>query len=116
MKKHTGGCHCGKVRYEAETDLNTVISCNCSHCEKKGFLLSFIGAEQFKLLQGENDLNEYLFNKKKIQHLTCKNCGIQSFGKGTSKEGKLTIALNVRCLDGIDINSLKITAVDGKNW
>ncbi|MEK7567994.1 MAG: hypothetical protein AAB513_03695 [Patescibacteria group bacterium] len=65
MKKYTGGCHCGAVPYEVETDLEKIISCNCSHCEKKGLLLVFVDKDKFKLLKGEDNLTEYKFNKKK---------------------------------------------------
>jgi hypothetical protein len=114
MKTHTGGCHCGAVRYEAQTDLANVIDCDCSHCAKKGFLLSFIPASQFNLLSGEDHLTEYRFNTKNIAHLTCKICGVQSFGKGKNKAGEETISLNVRCLDDVDLATLAVTHFEGK--
>jgi hypothetical protein len=60
---HQGGCHCGKVRFEATTDLAHVISCNCSICTKHGLLLTFLPATKFTLLDGEEQLEEYRFNK-----------------------------------------------------
>ncbi|MDB5187981.1 MAG: aldehyde-activating protein [Candidatus Kaiserbacteria bacterium] len=116
MKKHSGGCHCKAVRYEVETDLEKVIECNCSHCAIKGLLLTFVPATQFTLLQGEDNLTEYRFNTHKIQHLFCKTCGVESFGRGTNKEGAATIAINARCLDDIDLASLTRTPVDGKSY
>ncbi len=113
---YTGHCHCGAVRYEAETDLAQVLSCNCSHCTQHGLLLNFIPAAQFKLLSGGDNLTEYRFNKKMIAHLFCKTCGIESFARGKGKEGNDTVALNVRCLDGVDVDSLTLTPFDGKNW
>ncbi len=81
---HTGGCHCGKVRYEAKVDLGApVIACNCSMCGRTGTLLSFVPATQFKLLSGEDSLTDYQFNKKAIHHLFCKVCGVKSFARGT---------------------------------
>ena len=115
MKKYTGGCHCGKARYEVSTDLNTVITCNCSHCEKRGLLLTFVPPEQFKLLSGEESLSEYQFNKKVIHHLFCPACGVESFARGTSPDGKSMYAINVRCLDGINLGSLTLKSVDGRS-
>ena len=41
-QKHLGGCHCGKVRYEATVDLDSeVMARNCSMCRRKGTLLTF---------------------------------------------------------------------------
>jgi len=114
-KKYTGGCHCGKVRYEVTTDLGKVISCNCSICSKKGTLLNFVGAEQFKLLSGEDSLTDYQFNKHIIHHLFCSTCGIPSFARGTGPKGQKMVAINARCLDDLDVSSLELTQFDGKS-
>lgn len=116
---HTGGCHCGKVHYEVTTDLGPdqgmVISCNCSICSKRGSLLTFVPADQFTLKSGEGALSEYTFNKHVIHHKFCKTCGILSFANGVGPDGKEMVAINVRCLDDIDLGSLKVTEFDGKS-
>lgn len=115
-KKYSGGCHCGKVRYEAKLDLgNPVTSCNCSICGKAGTLLSFVPESQFSLLSGEDALTEYKFNKMHINHLFCRVCGIKSFARGTAKDGTGMVAVNVRCLDDVNLDSLKIRTFDGKS-
>jgi len=39
MKKHQGGCHCGRVRFEVlASSVINVSQCNCSICSKSGFL------------------------------------------------------------------------------
>lgn len=116
MKTYTGGCHCGAVAFEATSGLETVMECNCSHCSKKGFLLTFIPAEQFTLLSGEENLTLYQFNRKHIEHLFCNVCGVESFARGKGKDGSPTIMLNVRCLNDIDTSTLSITPVDGKSF
>lgn len=116
VKTYRGACHCESVVYEATADIDTVMSCNCSICSKKGHLLAFTGSDQFKLLKGQDALSEYFFYKKKIAHLFCKHCGIGTFGRGTSPDGKAMIALNVRCLDNVDIQALTIKLVDGKSF
>ncbi|HET8575400.1 MAG TPA: GFA family protein [Candidatus Paceibacterota bacterium] len=116
MKKYTGSCHCGKVRFEVETDLEKVISCNCSHCGRKGFLLNFVAPEQFTLLSGENEQTEYLFNKKNVHHLFCPVCGVESFARGTNPDGTEKIAVNVRCFENFDLESITPIAVNGKDF
>ena len=115
VNTYTGSCHCGKVRFEASTDLKTVMQCNCSICSRAGYLLTFVAPEQFKLLEGEGALKDYQFNKKNIHHVFCSNCGVRGFGRGTGPGGKQMYAVNVRCLEGVDIGGLKITPVDGKS-
>lgn len=115
-KNFRGACHCEAIVYEVSADIGTVISCNCSICSKKGHLLAFTGVDQFKLLKGEDALMEYRFHKKKIAHLFCKHCGIGTFGRGTTPDGKSMVAINVRCLDNVDISALTIKSVDGKSF
>jgi hypothetical protein len=92
-----------------------VKECNCSHCSKKGYLLHFVPAEAFTLLQGEDALSDYQFNKHVIHHLFCKTCGIGSFARGTGPGGKQLVALNARCLDGLDLAAVPRVAVDGRS-
>ena len=113
---YKGSCHCGKVSYEVKTDLGQVISCNCSICSKKGHLLTFVPPDQFRLLAGKEEaLTDYQFNNHVIHHLFCPSCGIQSFARGKKRDGTAMMAINVRCLDGVEIDKLKITAVDGRS-
>lgn len=113
---HQGGCHCGKVRYEVEMELKKAISCNCSICSKRGSLLDFVPASNFKLLSGENSLTDYQFNKKAIHHLFCSTCGILSFGRGALPDGTQMVAINVRCLDGFDPDKITIESINGKDF
>ena len=113
MQKYTGGCHCQAVRYEVEADLAQTFTCNCSYCEPKGFIMAFVPGASFTLLSGEEMLTEYRFNKKKIAHLFCKVCGVQSFGRGTDDAGNPTVMINVRCLEGVDITTLQSGTFDG---
>ncbi len=114
-KKYAGGCQCGKVRYEVRLDLDKgVMACNCSMCGKSGTLLSFVPASDFELRSGEESLKDYQFNKHVIHHLFCANCGIKSFSRG-EKAGQPMVAVNVRCLDDVDVGTLKISHFDGRS-
>jgi hypothetical protein len=113
---YSGGCQCAKVRFEVEMDIGEVLACNCSRCARLGSLLAFAPATQFKLLCGDSDLTKFEFNRHRVQHQFCSTCGIQSFAIGTHpKTGVQMAAINVRCLDEVDLDSLKIKRVDGKS-
>lgn len=113
---NSGGCHCGKVRFSADVDLSQpVIECNCSHCQRKGFLLAFGPKSAMSVESGEDALIEYRFNTHKIAHQFCQTCGVAPFAWGESKEGAPTVAVNVRCLDGVDLGALTRMAWDGAN-
>ncbi|XXZ56629.1 GFA family protein [Sorangium sp. So ce341] len=116
LKTYTGGCHCGKVRYDVKVDLSAPVGvCNCSRCSKLGVMLAFAPADQFTLKQGGDVLTDYQFNKKVIHHTFCSVCGIESFARGIGPDGKEMCAINVRCLDDVDIESLKTMKFDGKS-
>ena len=116
MKTYTGSCQCGALQFTIKADITNIIECNCSHCFKKGLKLIFVPQDNFTLNQGENSLSEYRFNTKKIQHLFCTTCGIQAFGFGQDNEGNRTVAVNVRCLDDVDLDSFSVTKVNGKDF
>jgi hypothetical protein len=114
-KTYTGGCHCGAVRFKVELALEGAMACNCSICGKSGWMLTFAPAERFELLSGQEALTDYQFGKKKIHHLFCKRCGVRSFSRGAKPGGGEVAAVNVRCLDGVDLAALPVRAFDGKS-
>ena len=109
MKKtYTGGCHCGAVRFEADIDLSAgTFKCNCSICSMNRFWPAVVRADAFRLMAGEADLTEYLFNTPKNHHFFCKHCGVRSFGRGEAPQlGGTVYGINVNCLDDVDLNEL----------
>lgn len=117
LQTYSGGCHCGKVRFQVEMDVEgKFVACNCSMCGRAGTLLTFVPAERFKLLAGEDAMTDYQFNKSRIHHLFCSTCGIKSFAKGTGPDGSEVRAVNARCIDGIDPSKLSIQHVDGRSF
>ncbi len=115
MARHEGGCQCGRVRYAVEVELDSLITCNCSRCGKLGLILAFAPASAFDLQKGDEALTEYRFNTHQITHLFCDTCGVQSFGRGVGPDGVEMAAINVRCLDDVDLIALKPHAFDGKS-
>jgi hypothetical protein len=114
MTLHKGSCHCGKVAFEVETDLSQVIECNCSICRKKGYMLTFAPREALKV-SGEDNLSTYTFNTHTIRHRFCANCGTATFGEGRKPDGEEMIAINVRCLEAVELSDLKPIPFNGKD-
>jgi len=114
-KTLTGGCHYGLVRFECTTDLAMVTACNCSICTKRGLHFAFLPPASFQLRAGEDNLREYLFNKHAIRHQSCNDCGVEVFALGSKPDGTEVVAVNVSCIDGIDLASLKMTPIDGRS-
>lgn len=112
---YEGGCHCGRIAFSVEGDLQQVIDCNCSICMKRGALHWFVPRQQLRLETPEASLATYTFNKHKIKHRFCAQCGCAPFGEGADSKGNATAAVNARCLDGIDLPALKRIPFDGRS-
>ena len=114
-KTYLGSCHCGAVRIRATTDLAQVIRCNCSICSRAGYVLAFVPEGDFVLEAGEGAQTDYQFGKKHIHHTFCSSCGVRTFSHGETKDGSTTYAVNVRCLEGVDVGALAVTDFDGRS-
>lgn len=112
---YKGSCHCGKVAFEVEGELTTVADCNCSICQRKGALLWFVPRASLRLLTPEENLRTYTFGRKVIQHRFCPECGIHPFGEGVAPDGRPMAAINVRCLEEVDLAALEVKHFDGRS-
>lgn len=112
--KYKGSCHCGRIAYEVEGELKSVMACNCSICARKGSLLWFVPRSQFKLLTPESDAATYTFNKHVLKHRFCRACGIHPFTYGVDRQGNEMAAINVRCLEDVDLKKLAVKEFDGR--
>jgi hypothetical protein len=112
---YKGSCHCGEVTFEADGNLEKVMECNCSICSKRGSLHWFIQPENFRLLSSEDGMGTYTFNKHAIKHRYCLKCGCAPYSEGTAPNGKFVIAVNARCLDGINLPSIEVGYFDGRS-
>ena len=114
---YQGSCHCGAVTFTVEGDIpSEAVSCNCSHCRRKGFLLTFVPADTFTLDSGEGALTTYTFNTHKLQHRFCQICGVQGFAEGQGKDGADTRAINLRAVPACDLTKLTVNEVDGASY
>jgi hypothetical protein len=115
MLTHTGGCHCGRVRFEVLAPASIEVDdCDCSMCSKAGFLHLIVPKERFKLLRGEDALTHYAFNTGVAKHMFCSTCGIKSFYVPRSHPDGVSV--NARCLDAGSLQAMTIRPFDGRNW
>jgi hypothetical protein len=112
---YKGSCHCGRVAFEVSGEIGSVLSCNCSICQRRGSLLWFVPREQLRLLTPDSNAASYTFNKHVIRHRFCPTCGMHPYGEGTDPKGRATAAINVRCIEGVDLDALTVTHFDGRS-
>jgi hypothetical protein len=115
MTVHRGGCHCGRVRFEAEApSALEVLECNCSICHKLGYLHLVVPKADFRLISGAEFLTAYEFNTRTAKHLFCKVCGVKSFYVPRSHPESYSI--NARCLEDGTVQMMTVTPFDGQHW
>ena len=114
MTTHQGSCHCGRIKFEVDGEIDSGLSCNCSICQRKGSLLWFAPRSSLRLLTPESDTARYTFNKHVIQHRFCPVCGMHPYGEGRDRKGNEMAAVNIRCLEEIDLERIEVTPFDGR--
>ncbi len=113
--KIEGGCHCGKVRFEAEVPGRVeLIDCNCSICRATGYLHLIVPHADFRLLTDESALTSYRFGTGTASHLFCATCGIKSFYQPRSHPTAWSV--NWNALDEVPRPAATVTQFDGRNW
>jgi len=112
---HQGSCHCGRIKFEVEGSIDSALSCNCSICRRKGSLLWFVPREALRLLTPESEAATYTFNKHVIRHRFCPACGIHPYGEGKGPDGNAMAAINLRCIEGIELESVPVKRYDGRS-
>lgn len=110
-----GSCHCGQIRFEVEGKPKEVMECNCSICSRKGSLMWFISRDHLRLLSAPDAMSTYTFNKHVTKHRFCPKCGMHPFGEGQDPKGNHMAAINVRCLEDINLSSLVVKQFDGRS-
>lgn len=117
LKTYDGSCHSGAVRFEADLELTRgTYRCNCTICRRTRFWPAAPREDGFRLLAGEADLTECLFNTRKNQHFFCRHCGVRAFGVGNETPIGKMIGVNLGCLTDVtdeELSRAPITCVDG---
>lgn len=111
---YRGSCHCGRVTFELKANLRVVIECNCSICRRRGALWHGASESSLRITSGEQELQQYQFGTMTAKHYFCRHCGIHPFVRPRLDPARW--AVNVRCIDGLELSSLEVRAFDGENW
>jgi hypothetical protein len=110
-----GSCHCGAIAFEVEGEIESALECNCSICQRKGSKLWFVPRSALKLKTPEDATRVYTFNKHLLKHRFCPVCGIHPYAEGRDRKGNEMAAINIRCLEDIDLASIPVTHFEGRS-
>jgi hypothetical protein len=103
-KTYRGSCHCGRVKFEADLDLEKGTGkCNCSYCWKVRNWSIIIRPEQFRGIAGDGERTEYTFGSGAGRHAFCKHCGVRTYSHGHLEQiGGAYVSVAVASLDDLD--------------
>jgi hypothetical protein len=111
---HHGSCHCGRVQFELTSNIQRVMECNCSICRRQGALWHGANDDTLRIVSGESELTLYQFGTMKAKHYFCRHCGVQPFVRPRLDPTRW--AVNVRCIDQLDLTGLDVGLFDGEHW
>jgi hypothetical protein len=122
MKTYRGSCHCGRVRFEVDADIDHVRVCDCSICRRRGALNHRVPKANLRLLTPWDDLVLYQWGSRTAKDYFCPTCGILPFRRPSDPtraelaEGVQPFdgwTINVRCLEEVDLDSLPVRRIFG---
>jgi len=122
MRTYQGSCHCGRVRFEVDLDLDHVRSCDCSICRRRGALIHRVDEGRLRLLTPLEDLTLYQWHTRTAEDYFCPTCGILPFRRprhrtrAEMEQGMAEFSgwgINVRCLDGVDLDAIPVKRIHG---
>jgi hypothetical protein len=111
MALYNGSCHCGRVRFTVQAELDHVRVCDCSICRRRGALIHRVGEHDLQMLTPLEELSAYKFHTRQATDYFCPDCGILPFRR--PRTAPHLWAVNVRCLDGVDLDALRVERVHG---
>ena len=114
MNLYKGSCHCEKVSFQikAKNVMDELYRCNCSLFMKKSIIMKFVDKHDFSLLEGEEFLSSYKWNKNIAEHFFCKVCGIYTHHKRRKDPNQISV--NIACIENISLPAENIIGtVDG---
>jgi hypothetical protein len=122
VRTYRGSCHCGRVRFEVEAELDHVRSCDCSICRRRGALIHRVEAERLRMLTPLEDLTLYQWHTRTAEDYFCPTCGILPFRRPRQRTREEIGAgfpeftgwgVNVRCLEGVELDAISVRRVHG---
>jgi hypothetical protein len=110
---HAGSCHCGAVRFQVDSRITELTTCDCSLCVKRNALMVKIPERALTIVEGESMLTLYQWNTRIAKHYFCSQCGIYVFHRKRAAPDHYGV--NIFCLDNFDVTSVPVRATEGAN-
>ena len=117
MKRYTGSCHCGAIRFSFEQEvIEKGLRCNCSICARKGAIMSAftLAPEELTIDADARQLGLYQFGTNVARHYFCKVCGIYPFHATMRIPGHYRV--NLGCIHELESCAIAVETIDGRSF
>jgi hypothetical protein len=111
LRTYVGACHCGAVRFEIDSDVTELTTCDCSLCRRRNAVMVRVHESAFRLIRGAEVLATYQFHTHTAQHFFCRICGIYPFHR--KRVTPEYYGINVFCLEDFDPKGIPVRATAG---
>jgi hypothetical protein len=114
-------CHCRATQFEVAERPDSVTTCTCSICAKRGMLWAYYQPSAFKLLTAPERSAVYQFGRFVVRHHHCAICGCPTYSEnpawtdGQADFTKITIGVNARLIEDFDVASVPTANVNGRD-
>jgi threonine/homoserine/homoserine lactone efflux protein len=95
-------------------EIGTVMSCNCSICQRKGALMWSCRASS-RDCSRRRQRQHLPVQQARDQASLLPTCGMHPYGEGKDAKGNAMASINVRCIEGIDLGPIPVTHFDGRS-
>ncbi|NIY79740.1 GFA family protein [Celeribacter sp. HF31] len=121
-KTYQGSCHCGATGFEVTAEIDHMRVCDCSICRKRGALNFRVPKEALQMLTPLEDMTVYRWGTMTGADYFCPHCGISPFRRPSAPTEKELAAgatrfegwaINLRCLEGVDLEALPVVTIKG---
>ncbi len=124
LQTYQGSCHCGRFRFEVTVNIDHLRVCDCSICRKRGALNFRAPKDAVSFVTPLTELSLYRWGTRTAEDYFCPVCGIlplrrprrrheSEAGGGAEAVPFHGWAVNIRCLDSFDLESVPKKAVFG---
>jgi hypothetical protein len=110
-------CHCGATEFAVSEAPESVTSCNCTFCSKRGVLWAYYKPEQLDIRSRREEATYGDYNK----HHHCQTCGCGTYSETfdwdveTRQAKGKKIGVNARLFEDFDLDSLPVEKLDGRH-
>ena len=116
MPTYLGSCHCGRVRFKVDTQIDYVRACDCSICRRHAGLWGYYAPSKVKVLARKSDLARYAWGDKCLRLVRCANCGCVTHWEPIDRS-RNRMGVNFRNFDPSVIETTRVRRLDGaKTW